>query len=374
MSEAPRKVVLMCGGPSAEYVVSLTSARAAAHALDRHRYRVRVACIDEDGNWIFPEEEWTGETPPSRIEKLFDLLDMPELCPVGYLTRRSPAEGLGRLQQWRPDVILPIMHGAYGEDGKLQGMLEFLGFPYLGSGVLASSLAMDKRRTKDFLGAHGIRVGRHMTMTASSTPAHRDDQIEAAGNLLGWPLVVKPNAGGSSLAAGLANNTDELRGLVNRAFEHDSEVLVEELIRGREVTCAVLDLAESFGGRLVCPPTEIRPKSSAFFDFDAKYRPGATEEITPADLPDEILNRIYTMAEKSHDLLGCHTMSRTDMIVREDGQPVYLETNTIPGLTPTSLLPQGAAALGINMTTLLTGMIEGTFERLIEAKARRGEL
>jgi D-alanine-D-alanine ligase len=210
-----------------------------------------------------------------------------------------------------------------------------------------------------------------MMLLATSPGAHREDQLAAAGNLLGWPLVVKPNRGGSSLGAGVASNGEELRALVNRAFDADGEVLVEQLVRGVEATCAVLDLAESFGGRLVCPPTEIRPRSSAFFDFDAKYRPGATLEITPAELPDEVIHRIQAMAEKVHELLGCRGMSRTDVIVGADGQPVFLEVNTIPGMTPTSLLPQGAAALGINMTTLLTGMIEGVFEKLIETRARR---
>ncbi|MBI5155150.1 D-alanine--D-alanine ligase, partial [Candidatus Poribacteria bacterium] len=364
MSVEPRKVAILCGGPSAEYVVSLTSARAAAHNLDRHRYRLRVACIEEDGSWVFPEEVWSSETPPSRVDKLFNLLDMPELCPVGYLTRRPAAEGIGRLQQWRPDIVLPIMHGAYGEDGRIQGMLDFLGLPYIGSGVAASALSMDKRRTKDFLAAHGVRVAKHMTVCASSSAGLREDQTAAAGNLLGWPLVAKPNNGGSSIASGIARNTEELRSLVNRGFDADSEVLIEQFVAGTEVTCGVLDLAESFGGRLVCPPTEIRPKSAAFFDFDAKYRPGATEEITPARLPDAVLNRVQTTAEKAHDLIGCTGMSRSDFIVDAEGQPTYLETNTIPGMTPTSLLPQGAAALGVNMTTLLTGLIEGTFERL----------
>ena len=369
--EIPRKVVILCGGPSAEYVVSLTSARAVAHNLDRHRYRVRVACIEESGSWIFPEEEWTAQTPPSRVDKLFDLLDMPELCPIGYLARRAPAEGLARLQQWRPDIVLPIMHGAYGEDGRLQGLLDFIGIPYIGSGVLASALGMDKKRTKDFLGAHGIRTARHMVLSSTASMAHREDQLEAAGSLLGWPLVVKPNRGGSSLAAGLAANTEELRALVARALDGDTEALIEQFIKGAEVTGSVFDLAESFGGRLVAPPTEIRPKRSSFFDFDAKYRPGATDEITPAQLPEEVLTRIQAVAEKAHDLLGCTGMSRSDMIIAEGGQPVFLEINTIPGMTPTSLLPQGAAALGVHTSTLLTGLIEGVFEKLVEEKARR---
>jgi D-alanine-D-alanine ligase len=148
-------------------------------------------------------------------------------------------------------------------------------------------------------------------------------------------------------------------------------VLVEQFIAGREVTCGVLDLAESFGGRIICAPTEIRPRNGGVFDFDAKYRPGGANEITPPEMPESTIQRIQAMAEKAHDLLGCQGMSRTDMIVVDDGQPVYLETNTIPGMTPTSLLPQGAGALGIDVTTMLTGLIEGVFERLVERNTRQ---
>jgi D-alanine-D-alanine ligase len=275
--------------------------------------------------------------------------------------------------EWGPSIVLPVMHGAFGEDGRLQGMLDFMGVPYTGSGVTASALAMDKRRTSNFLGAHGIRVPRHLLLRSKTPRSHREDQLAGAPELLGWPLVVKPSRGGSSIATAVVHNLDELYRAVSRAFEADTEVLLEQHIKGVEVTCGVLDLAESFGGRLVCPPTEIRPRNTPFFTFDSKYRPGATEEITPARLPETTLQRIQAIAEKAHDLLGCVGLSRTDMIVPEDGQPILLETNTLPGMTPTSLLPQGAAELGISMSSLLTGLIEGVFESLIEKGAREGQ-
>ncbi len=369
-SPFPRKVALLCGGPSAEHVVSLTSARCVAHALDRHRYRLRVFAIMEDGTWVCPDEEWDGSTVPSRIEKLFDLLDNPEYCPSGYFKVRPAVEGIRRMCEWGPAIVLPIMHGAYGEDGRLQGMLDFLGVPYIGSGVTASALAMDKRRASNFLGAQGVRVPRHVILRSASPRAHREDQLQGAGTLLGWPIIVKPSRGGSSVATALAHDTDSLHRAVARAFEIDTEVLMEEYVRGTEVTCGVLDLAEGYGGRLVCPPTEIRTRGGELFNFDSKYRPGAIEEITPAQLPEPVIHRIQTIAEKAHELLGCVGVSRTDMIIPEDGQPVFLETNTLPGMTSTSLLPQGAAELGISMTAMLTGLIEGVFETMIEKKAR----
>lgn len=366
----PRKVALLCGGPSTEFVVSLTSARCVAHAMDRHRYRVRVFCVLEDGTWVCPEEEWSHSTLPSRIEKLFDLLDYPEYCPTGFFKTFPAAEGIRRLTAWGTHIVMPAMHGAYGEDGRLQGMLDFLGVPYVGSGVMASALAMDKRRTSTFLGAQGIRVPRHLILRSTTPRAHREDQLAGAEALLHFPIVVKPSRGGSSIGTAIARNLDELYRSVTRAFEADDEVLLEEHIVGTEVTCGVLDMAEGFGGRIVCPPTEIRPRGGDFFTFDSKYRPGATEEITPARLPEAVIGRIQTIAEKAHDLLGCRGMSRTDMIVPEDGMPVLLETNTLPGMTSTSLLPQGAAGLGISMTALLTGMIEGVFEALVEKNVR----
>ncbi|MGF1572465.1 MAG: D-alanine--D-alanine ligase [Sumerlaeia bacterium] len=371
MVPQPKKILIICGGPSSEYVVSLTSARTVSHHLDRHRYHLRVCCIDEMGSWLMPDEVWSSETPPSRVEKLFDLLDMPDLCPRGFFVNRSLPDGLKKIQEWQPDLILPVMHGSFGEDGRLQGLLDFMGLPYVGSGVQSSSLCMDKRRTKDFVSAHGIRTARHMMLKAHSNTNLLEDQLAACGNLLHWPLIVKPNRGGSSLSSGLAHNDEELRGLVNRAFDADDEVLVEEFISGTEVTCGVLDLAESFGGRVVCPPTMIRPKMGSFFDFESKYRPGATEEITPAPFPDNINHRIQALSEKAHDVLGCHGMSRCDFIVNEDDIPIFLEVNTLPGMTSTSLLPQGAAACGINMTSMLTGLIEGRYERVIEQNARK---
>ncbi len=366
----PRRVALICGGPSSEYVVSLTSARSVAHALDRHRYRVRVFCILEDGTWVCPEEEWDGQTTPSRIEKFFDLLDYPEYCPTGFFKIFSSIDGLRRLTSWSPQMVLPIMHGAFGEDGRIQGLLDFIGIPYIGSGVQASALSMDKRRTLNFLGAHGVRVARHIVLRSRTPRAHREDQLAGAGGLLGWPLIVKPSNGGSSLGTALVNNLDELYRATMRAFEADDEVLLEEYIQGVEVSCGILDLAEGYGGRIVCPPTEICPKSGEFFTFDNKYRPGASEEYTPARLDEPIINRIQTIAEKAHDLLGCEGLSRSDLIVPEDGQPVFLETNTMPGMTSTSLLPQQAAELGISMTALFSGLIEGVFESLVEKTAR----
>lgn len=369
-SSFARKVALLCGGPSTEFVVSLTSARAVAHAIDRHRYRLRVFTILEDGTWICPEETWDEHTYPSRIEKLFDLLDYPEFCPTGYFKKRSPLEGLARLHEWAPQIVLPIMHGAFGEDGRIQGTLDVLNLPYVGSGVAPSALAIDKRRTCNFLGAHGVRVPRHVVLRSGTPRPHREDQLSGASNLLGWPLVVKPTHGGSSIGTAVARDIDALYRAATRAFEIDDEVLLEEYIQGDEVTCAVLDLAESYGGRLVCPPTLIRPRMGDYFSFDTKYRPGGAEEITPAPLDDIVLHRIQTVAEKAHDLLGASGISRTDMIVPADGQPVFLETNTLPGMTPTSLVPQGAAEIGISLTALFTGLIEGVFESLVERRAR----
>lgn len=368
----PRRVALLCGGPSAEFVVSLTSARCVAHALDRRRYQVRVFCVLEDGSWICPEEVWDAETYPSRIEKLFDLLDFPEYCPTGYFTIRPAAEGIRRLAAWGPNIALPVMHGAYGEDGRVQGLLDCLGIPYVGSGVAASALAMDKRRTVSFLGAHGIRVPRHILLRSATPRQHREEQLAGAGGLLGWPVVAKPVNCGSSLAMCLAQDPEQLYRGIMRAFEVSDEVMLEQFVKGTEVSCGVLDLAESYGGRQICPPTEIRPRGGSFFDFDAKYRPGGAEEITPAQLPDTLIARIQAIAEKAHDQLGCLGLSRTDMIIPEDGQPVFLETNTFPGMTATSLLPQQAAHLGLSMTMMLSGLIEGVFESLVEKRAREG--
>ncbi|MHB8637340.1 MAG: D-alanine--D-alanine ligase [Fimbriimonadaceae bacterium] len=244
---------------------------------------------------------------------------------------------------FRPDLAFLAVHGTHAEDGALQGFLELLGVPYTGSGIQASSLAMDKSMTRRILEANGIRVPRGMTVSAG------DDVIPFAGQ-----LVVKPNAEGSTVGITFVREPTELCPALARAFAYGDAVLVEELIEGIEVSVPVL-VHEPL------PPVEIVP-AEGLYDFTAKYTPGATVEIVPARLPEAVLEECRRIALHAHRLLGCEGATRTDMMVR--GAEVFvLEINTLPGMTQTSLLPNSAAAHGIDFDTLCERLVRDALTR-----------
>jgi len=256
------------------------------------------------------------------------------------------------------------MHGEFGEDGRLQGLLEFFDIPYTGSGVLASSLAMDKVKSSELFRLHGLRVPPYTHFLRWEWERHQPLILDFVGQALCAPWVVKPVDRGSSVGVSIAHSQDALRAAIQAVFAHSDHIMVQQYIQGAEVTCAVLHedpLAEPWS----LPPTQIIPKSKAFFDYFSKYTPGATEEITPPRLPPCVIAQIQATAVQAHKILDCYGMSRTDMIVQ--GEKIYvLETNTIPGMTETSLYPQAAKAIGLEFSELL--------DRLIRAALRRHQL
>jgi D-alanine-D-alanine ligase len=252
------------------------------------------------------------------------------------------------------DVALIILHGRFGEDGTVQGLLELLGIPYQGSGVLGSALAMNKRLTKTFYQLAGLPVARDRII-------RRGDPLDPESTVgdLGWPIVVKPNSEGSSIGIKIAKNVKELSEFIENAFALDQEVLLEEYIQGREITGGVL------GNETLqaLPIIEIIPaKQYEFFDYEAKYKEKASEEICPADLPESTTRLAQEYALRAHKVLGLRGYSRTDMIVRGE-EIILLETNTIPGMTATSLLPQAAQAAGLTFGALLDRLIELALEK-----------
>lgn len=361
------RILLLCGGQSPEHAVSLSSGRCCAHALDRTKWELHVGCIFLDGSWAFSPLCIDASVSVGEIDKLFDVLEMPDLAPTGYLNVVSTGMAIEYLMgENRPDLIVPVTHGLRGEDGTLQGLLDFLGIPYVGSGVLGSALAMDKVRASEYLEAHGIRTPRRVVIGGGRLAWHPETTAQLVADHLGWPVFVKPSRGGSSIATAMASNPVELAECIEQAAALDSMILVEERIQGMEITCGVLEIpgcgcfqAEGTAlHRVICPPTEIRPRQGGFFDYASKYRLGGSEEITPARLEAETLRHVQEVADRAHVLLGCRGLSRTDMIVTAEGEPVFLETNTLPGMTPTSLLPQGARAIGLDMTGLLEALLE----------------
>jgi len=255
-----------------------------------------------------------------------------------------------------------ILHGPYGEDGTIQGLLDLLNIPYQGSGVLGSSLAMNKLASKQMYKQAGIPSPAYL-VAGPDDGKNGDQWIEQ----LGLPLVIKPVEGGSSIGITIVKTREELTGATRAAFEQDSTILIEQYIDGIELTGGVVgnQNLEAF------PIIEIVPDEKyEYFDYTAKYTAGATREICPARIDDELTRKAQSYAKMSHKALFCRGYSRTDMILK--GDDIYvLETNTIPGMTATSLLPQAAAAAGLSFTRLMDKLIELSLEERRPGRAEK---
>ena len=260
-----------------------------------------------------------------------------------------------------PDAVFIALHGGFGEDGHIQGLLDMLRLPYTGSGNAACALAMDKVRSKAVVQVQGVRVARHVTFDAESWRKDPAGATKLSREIAGMPCVIKAPCQGSSCGLAICFSDDTFVSLVDQVMPFDGHVMIEEYLKGVEVTCSVLD-ADPEGRIIALPVTEIRPKTSAYFDYEAKYTPGASEEITPAPLPEEIARKVGEMAILVHQTIGCSGWSRSDFIIDARG-PVWLEVNTVPGLTGTSLFPQAAAAAGISYEDLMDLFVQEAIRR-----------
>jgi D-alanine-D-alanine ligase len=337
-------VAVLMGGMASEHDISIKTGTVITNALDRAKYRVLPVLIGRDGHWHLPDSPLTGDA------KWLPTADTP---PTNALVPTIPDV---ELVERGVDVVFIGLHGRYGEDGCIQGLLEILGIPYTGSDVMSSALAMDKVRSKEIVSFHGVQTPPWQVVTASAWRTDRDGIIARIEETFGYPCVVKIPEEGSSFGMGIPDDRAELEAIFDEHATTRGRMLVEEYIKGTEITCAVLGALPG-EEPLALPLTEIIPKTSKYFDFEAKYTPGASEEITPARLDEKLTAKAQHVGVTSHSALGCGGMSRTDMIVR-DGEIYYLETNTIPGMTETSLYPQAAAAVGMSFPDLLSKQIE----------------
>ncbi len=259
------------------------------------------------------------------------------------------------LKKARVDVAYIALHGKYGEDGTMQGLLELMGIPYVGSGVLASALGMDKVMAKKLFRYDGI------TTPADDVVYKEDLEKQDQGSLtrkilekVGLPMVVKPNASGSTVGVTIVQSRDELWGALKEAFRFDESVLVEEYIKGTEITATVIGNSKA----RVYPLIEIVPKT-AFYDYEAKYTKGMSEHIIPPRLPEAQQARAKELALRAYKSIGCRGFARVDLIVRNsDGEPFVLEVNTLPGMTETSLVPDAARAEGIAFPDLVEMLLQ----------------
>ena len=256
-----------------------------------------------------------------------------------------------------PDLVFLGLHGRFGEDGTIQGALEILGYPYVGSGVLASALAMDKAQTKRVLSSMNLPVPAHRLATAGVLPTIEDFAEEAVQSL-GLPLIVKPNREGSTIGLTLAYTHEEVVEGIFEALKYDPSVLVEEYVKGMEVTVVL------FGDTpdpIVLGVIEIIPKA-ALYDYDSKYQAGGSEHVLPARLPEPIYQQVEEYAKEAYRLLGCQDYARVDMMIGEKG-PYILEVNTLPGMTSTSLVPDAARHYGYSFPEFLDLLIQRAFAR-----------
>ncbi len=330
------RVALLAGGRSSEHDISLASARSVLAALDPARYDVVSVAIGRDGRW----ELAAGADAPAAIGG-----SSAETLPVP--AGSSTLAALGGV-----DVVFPILHGPFGEDGTVQGLLELAGIPYIGAGVAASALAMDKDLFKKVLRDSGIPVARHHTIRLG-------DEVE---NPLGYPVFVKPARLGSSVGISKVHDESELGPAVALARRHDEKVLVEEFVRGMEVECGVL------GNRLPPPvaslPGCIDTLDHEWYDFASKYEEDGMELVIPPKLPQETIELVQQRAVEAFVASECEGMARVDFFVREgDNEVIVNELNTIPGFTATSVYAKLFQASGIAYTDLLDRLIELALER-----------
>lgn len=339
-------VAVLMGGLSSERAVSLSTGRMILESLDKAKYDVvpvDAAVFSGSVRRILPGSE-TEVAAISEAEK--GLINIGPLCSV---------TDMAASKDHKVDVAFIALHGKYGEDGTIQGMLELLGLPYTGSGVLASALAMDKIMSKRVLRFSDVPVPESIDFTNKSELNNicLGDMVMP----LGYPVIVKPSRQGSTIGMRKVESEGELRRAVEEAFRYDSQALIEQFITGTEITVGVL----GNGDPQPLPIIEIVP-AKGFYDYEAKYTPGATEEIVPARISEDAAEKARALALAAHKALGCRGMSRVDMIVKPDGDIVVLEVNTIPGMTPTSLLPTAAKAAGIEFPKLLDRLIQLALE------------
>jgi D-alanine-D-alanine ligase len=322
----PLKVAILAGGRSSEHEISLASARSVLESLDPAEYDVVTVAIGRDGRW----ELGSGDG------------SVAETLPVP--AANAPAT-LGAV-----DVDLHILHGPFGEDGTVQGLLELAGVPYVGAGVAASALCMDKDLFKKVLRDSGIPVARHVVLREGD---------EKQGNPFGFPCFVKPARLGSSVGITKAHDEVELDGAVELAFRHDDKVLVEEFLDGIEVEVGVLGNREP----IASVPGQIVPLGHEWYDFASKYEEGGMQLVIPPDLPEEVLEDVQRAAIESFRVTECEGMARVDCFVVDGNRVVVNELNTIPGFTSTSVYAKLFDASGIPYETLLRRLIELAIER-----------
>ncbi|MCM2515915.1 D-alanine--D-alanine ligase [Streptomyces griseoincarnatus] len=367
-SRKPR-VAVVFGGRSSEHGISVVTAGAVLKAIDRTRYDVLPIGITQDGRWALTADEpermaIAGRRTPS-VDQLAESTEGAVVLPVDPADREvvysepgSVPKALGEV-----DVVFPVLHGPYGEDGTLQGLLELSGIPYVGSGVLSSAVGQDKEYMKRVFTSFGLKVGPYLVIRprewTRDEAAARKRIVDFAGEH-GWPLFVKPARAGSSIGITKVDGLSGLDDAVAEAQRHDPKILVEAALRGREIECGVLEFED--GPRASLPAEIPPPDTHAYYDFEAKYI-DSTPGVVPAPLTDEETAEVRRLAVEAFDAASCEGLVRADFFLTEDGEFVINEINTMPGFTPISMYPQMWQATGVSYQELVDLLIQAALRR-----------
>jgi D-alanine-D-alanine ligase len=360
------RVAVVFGGRSAEHAVSCASAGLVLGAIDRDRYEVVPIGIARDGRWVLTSGDparlaiGSGDLPSVEAIATPGVSIMPRTGPgSGALVVTGPAEvprDLGDV-----DIVLPLLHGTYGEDGTLQGLLEMTGIRYAGAGVLASAAGMDKEYMKLLFTARGLPVGRYVVVRdrdwGPAAPAAERKRVLDEIAELGWPAFVKPARGGSSIGTSRVAGFAELEVAIEEARRYDRKVLVEAAIPGAEVECAVLEGVDGGPPEASVPGQIVVDPHSEFYDFAAKYLGADSRMEIPAPIPADAAERIRQIACAAFDAISCEGLARVDFFYTPAGEVLINEINTMPGMTPASGFPMMWAASGLPLPALIDRII-----------------
>ncbi len=360
------RVAVVFGGRSAEHAVSCASAGLVLGAIDRDRYDVLPIGIARDGRWVLTSGDPARLALSSGSQPSVDAVAEPgvSVTPAagpggGALVFSGPAAVPPELGE--VDVVLPLLHGAYGEDGTIQGLLEMAGIRYVGAGVLASAAGMDKEYMKLLFAARGLPIGPYVVVrdrdwgAPLSSLEHKrivDDVAE-----LGWPVFVKPARGGSSIGTSRVSGPDSLEAAIEEARRYDKKVLVEAAIDGAEVECAVLEGLDGGSPEASVPGMIVVDPHATWYDFEAKYLAEESRMEIPAPIPSAAAARVRSLASAAFDAIDCEGLARVDFFYTPSGEVLVNEINTMPGMTPTSGFPLMWAASGLPLPQLIDRII-----------------
>lgn len=363
-----KHVAVVFGGRSSEHEVSRVSAQSILQNIDRNKYDVTMIGITREGRWLIYEGpveklstgEWQtiAELQAASVDSL-SAVSQGSGIPGGILEAAGVGQGKRKI-----DVVFPVLHGCNGEDGTIQGLLELAGIPYVGCGVLASALGMDKAYAKIIFEKEGIPQGKYLVFNRKQLNTNLESIIEQVEDLLTYPCFVKPSNAGSSVGVSKAENREKLVEALNLAARYDRRILVEEFIDGREIECAVLGNDEPIAstvGEIIA--------GSDFYDYEDKYVNNNSRIEMPAKLPEETINQIRDYAIRAFKSLDCAGLSRVDFFVHRKTGKIYInEINTLPGFTSISMYPKLWEKSGISYSELISRLIELALERFEDSK------